>query len=59
MRYVSRDRRWRVDIIRLNCTSDNRDGEWLRVHRDGMFHSEVRTIAELGDVLDVADPEEA
>lgn len=34
-RFLSRDGRWRVDLIRLTATSDQRDGERLRVHRGG------------------------
>jgi hypothetical protein len=59
MRYVSRDRRWRVDLIWLSCTSDNRDGEWLRVHRDGFYFAEFRSVAELAAHVDLAELEES
>jgi transposase InsO family protein len=59
VRLKSGDGRWRVDLIRHTATSDHRDGEWLRVHRDGFFVAEVRTVAELGDYVDVAELEEA
>jgi hypothetical protein len=59
VRLRSADGRWRIDLIRLTATSDNRDGEWLRVHRDGFCVAEVRTVAELNDYLDLADLEEA
>jgi hypothetical protein len=59
MRLTSGDGRWRVDLIRLTATSDHRDGEWLRVQRDGIFVAEVRTLAELAAHVDVADLREA
>jgi hypothetical protein len=37
VRLRSGDGRWRVDLICLTATSDHRDGEWLRVRRDGFF----------------------
>jgi hypothetical protein len=55
----SEPRPWRVDLIRLTATSDHRDGEWLRVHRDGFFVAEVRTVAELAGQVDLAELEEA
>jgi hypothetical protein len=58
VRLKSRDGRWRVDLIRLTATSDHRDGEWLRVHRDGFF-TEVRTVAELATHVDLAELQEA
>ena len=59
VRLKSRDGRWRVDLIRLTATSDHRDGAWLRVHRDGFFVAELRTIAELAAHVDLAELEEA
>lgn len=58
-RFLSRDGRWRVDLIRLAATSDQRDGERLRVHRDGFFFAEYRSVAELAEVVDLAELEEA
>jgi hypothetical protein len=59
VRLKSRDGRWRVGLIRLTATSDHRDGEWLRAHRDGFFVAEVRTVAELAAHVDLAEMEEA
>jgi hypothetical protein len=55
VRLKSRDSRWRVDLIRLTATSDHRDGEWLRVHPDGYFVAEVRTVTELATHVDLAE----
>jgi hypothetical protein len=59
VRLRSRDGRWRVDLIRLTATTDQRDGEWLRVHCDGIFVAEVRTLAELAAHVSLADLREA
>lgn len=59
MRWLSRDGRWRVDLIRLSHTADNRDGERFRVARDGYFQTECRTVAELAEYVDLAELEEA
>jgi hypothetical protein len=56
---VSGDGRWRVDLIRLTATSDHRDGEWLRIHCDGYFVAELRTITELAVLVDLAELEQA
>jgi hypothetical protein len=58
-RFLSRDRRWRVDIIRLSCTADHRDGERFRIARDGYFVAEARTVEELSRHVDPAELEEA
>lgn len=59
VRLVSGDGRWRVDLIRLTATSDHRDGEWLRIHCDGYFVAELRTITELAVLVDLAELEQA
>jgi len=59
VRLVSRDGRWRIDLIRLIATSDHRDGEWLRIHCDGFFVAEYRTLAELAVLVDLAELEQA
>ena len=59
MRLVSRDGRWRVELIRLIATSDHRDGERLRIHCDGYFAAEQRTITELAALVDLAELEQA
>jgi hypothetical protein len=57
MRFTSRDGRWRVDLIRLRLTSDNRDGERFRVAHDGYFIAEVATLDELAQHVDLAELE--
>ncbi|MGH3272893.1 MAG: hypothetical protein ACRDNZ_01020 [Streptosporangiaceae bacterium] len=59
MRLRSADGRWRVDLIRLSCTSDHRDGEHLRISWDGYYIAEVRTLDELSTYLNPAELEEA
>ena len=59
VRLVSRDGRWRVELIRLIATSDHRDGEWLRIRCDGYFVAEQRTITELAALVDLAELEQA
>jgi len=59
VRLLSRDGRWRVDLTRLAATSDHRDGEWLRIHCDGFFVAELRTITELAVLVDIDELEEA
>lgn len=59
MQFRSRDGRWRVDLIKLTCTADNRDGERFRVACDGYFLTECRTVAELAKYVDLAELEEA
>ena len=54
-RFVSSDGRTVVDLITLSLTGSDRDGKWLRVTRDGWFHAEVRTCAELARIVDLAD----
>jgi hypothetical protein len=57
MRFTSRDGRWRVDLIRLRLTSDNRDGERFRVAHDGYFIAEVATLDELARHVDLSELE--
>jgi hypothetical protein len=59
MRCRSADGQWQVDVILLSLTSDNRDGEWLRVSRWGLHVGDVRTVDELREYVDLADLEEA
>jgi hypothetical protein len=59
VRWLSRDKRWRVDLIRLSCTADNRDGERFRIACDGYFLAECRTVGELAAFVDLAELEEA
>jgi len=58
-RFLSHDRRWRVDVIRLSCTGDHRDGEVFRISHDGYFIAEVKTVAELSRYLDLSALEES
>ncbi len=59
MRFRSADGEWTVDVIRLSLTSNNRDGEWLRVAYLGFHVAEVRTPQELGRFVDLAELQEA
>jgi len=47
-----------VDLIELKGTSDNRDGQRLRISCDGYFIAEARTVAELGHHVDLSELEE-
>jgi hypothetical protein len=58
-RLLSRDGRWRVDVIRLSNTGNRRDGQRYRIARDGYFIAEVRTLDEVGSHVDLAELEEA
>lgn len=54
-RFISGDRRTVVELINLSLTGTGRDGRWFRVTRDGFFIAEVRTCAELGRLVNLAD----
>jgi len=58
VRWRSKDGRFRVDLIELKGTSDNRDGQRLRISCDGYFIAEARTVAELGHHVDLSELEE-
>jgi hypothetical protein len=47
-----------VDVIRLSCTGNHRDGERLRVSRFGVFVAELPTVEELASLVDLAEMEE-
>jgi hypothetical protein len=49
---------WTVEVVHLNGTSENSDGERLRVCQYGFFTSDVRTVAELERFFPVAELEE-
>jgi hypothetical protein len=36
-----------VEVVRLSCTPDHRDGEWLRIRYFGFHVADVRSVAEL------------
>lgn len=59
MQWRSRDGRWRIDLIELTSTSDHRDGQRFRITCDSYFIAEARTVAELGQHIDLADLQEA
>jgi hypothetical protein len=46
-RYRSRDGRYTVETVRLSCTPDRHDGEWVRVRFCGVWMADVRTIPDL------------
>jgi hypothetical protein len=54
-RFVTSDGRTVVDTIRLSLTGTGRDGHWYRIKHDGFFYAEVRTCAELGRLVNLAD----
>jgi hypothetical protein len=47
-----------VETIRLSLTGTGRDGHWFRITHRGFFYAEVRTCAELGKLVDLADLKE-
>jgi hypothetical protein len=47
-----------VDPIPLIATGDHRDGDWLRIHCDGYFIAELRTITELASLVDLTELQE-
>jgi hypothetical protein len=54
-RFVTSDGRTVVDVISLTLTGTGRDGRWFRIRHDGYFYAEVRTCAELGRLVNLAD----
>jgi hypothetical protein len=48
---------WTVEIVHLTGTSDNSDGDRLRVCQYGFWAADVRTVAELEQWFPVADLE--
>lgn len=48
---------WTVEVVRLSGTSDNRDGERLRVCQYGFYTADVRSIAELAQWFPLAELE--
>jgi hypothetical protein len=48
---------WSVEVVRLSCTPDHRDGEWLRVRYFGFHVADVRSVAELEQWFPLADLE--
>jgi hypothetical protein len=58
VRFATPDGQWRVDVIRLSGTSDNRNGEWYRIAQYGIFTAEVRTTQELGTIVPMSELEE-
>lgn len=57
-RFRSFDGQWTIDVIRLSLTGNHRDGECFRIARWGIFVAEARTVAELGQHVDLAKLEE-
>jgi hypothetical protein len=49
---------WSVQVIHLTATSDNRDGEWLRVSYCGVWVADVRSPGELEQWFPLASLEE-
>jgi AP2 domain len=58
VRCRSRDGEWTVDVIRLSCTGNHRDGERLRVSRFGFFEAELAAVEDLASLVDLAELEE-
>ncbi len=59
MSFRSADGQWTVEVVRLALTGSNRDGECFRVCHYGFFVAEARTIDELCENVDRAEPEES
>jgi hypothetical protein len=49
---------WSVEAIRLTCTPNHHDGEWLRVAYHGWWVADVRSVAELQRWFPIAELEE-
>ena len=49
---------WSVEVVRLACTPDRHDGEWLRIRHLGWYIRDTRSIAELEQYVSLADLEE-
>lgn len=54
-KFVTSDGRTVVETIRLSLTGTGRDGQWFRIKHNGFFYAEVRTCAELGQLINLAD----
>jgi hypothetical protein len=55
-RYRTKDG-WSVEIVRLVCTPDHHDGEWLRICYFGYHVRDVRSVSELERYFPLADLE--
>ncbi len=49
---------WSVEVVRLACTPDRHDGEWLRIRHLGWYIRDTRSIAELEQYVSLADLEQ-
>src|SRR5260221_10947799 len=48
---------WSVEVVRLTCTPDRHDGEWLRIRHLGYDIRDTRNIAVLEQYVSLADLE--
>jgi hypothetical protein len=48
---------WSVEVVRLTCTPDRHDGEWLRIRHLGYYIGDTRNIAVLEQYVSLADLE--
>ena len=46
---------WSVEVVRLTCTPDRHDGEWLRIRHLGYYIRDTRNIAVLEQYVSLAD----
>ncbi len=45
-RYRTKDG-WSVEAVRLTCTPDHHDGEWLRIRYRGYFVHDAKSVSDL------------
>ena len=49
---------WTVEVVRLTCTPDHHDGEWIRIRQYGAYAADVRSVAELEHWIPLAELEQ-
>jgi hypothetical protein len=57
-RYHTRDG-WSVEVVRLTCTPDRHDGEWLRIRYLGYYVHDARSVMELESYIPLSELEDA
>jgi hypothetical protein len=50
---------WSVEVVRLDCTPNNHDGEWIRIRYCGYYVTDVRSVQALEAYVALKDLEEA
>src|SRR5258708_39273423 len=46
---------WSVEVVRLTCTPERHDGEWLRIRHLGYYIRDTRNIEGLEQYVSLAD----